>query len=100
MIVYNVTAKVDKDAAGAWVKWMSEEHIPQLLDTGLFTETKLCKLLEQDETEGITFVAQYYCKNMEQYNRYIDEYAVIMRGRALQAFGNKFTAFRTLMEII
>ncbi len=100
MIIYNVTVKVDPDAAAEWVEWMKNEHIPDLLNTGLFLDTRLCHLLEQEEHEGVTYVAQYFCDSMEQYDTYINEYAVIMREKALKAFAGKFAAFRTVMEII
>ena len=100
MVIYNVTIKVDKDAAAAWVQWMKTEHIDDLLRTGLFTDCRLCKLLEQDESEGITFIAQYFCASIDQYNIYIAQYAEKMREKGQSRFGGKFVAFRTIMEII
>ena len=58
MIIYNVTVKVDNSIAGAWLDWMKKEHIPDLMRTGLFLDYRLSKLLEQDETEGITYTVQ------------------------------------------
>lgn len=98
MIIYNVTIKVDQEIATEWVTWMKEEHIPELMNTGLFTDSRLCRLLEQDETEGITYIAQYFCDGMEQYNTYISEYARKMRDKGFTRFGNRFIAFRTIME--
>ena len=100
MIIYNVTSKVEKESAEAWVKWMKDEHIGELLATGLFTDCKLCRLLEQDEADGLTYTAQYFCDTLEQYNTYIDTYATEFRGKANSKFGGKYVAFRTLMEII
>lgn len=100
MIIYNVTVKVEADVADAWVSWMKTEHIPDLLSTGLFADARLCRLLEQDETEGVTYAAQYFCESLTQYNAYIDHHAEKMRDKAFQRFGGKFVAFRTIMEII
>ena len=100
MILYNVTIKVETDTADAYINWMKDEHIPDLMNTGLFADCRLCRLLEQDEAEGVTFAAQYYCNDIEQYNSYIDKYAAIMREKAFKKFGNKFVAFRTVMEVI
>ena len=100
MIIYNVTIKVDRDSASAWLTWMHEVHIPDLMNTGLFVESKLCRLLEQDETEGLTYVAQYYCNSLKEYEQYINEHAMEMRARGNAAFGGKFAAFRTVMEIV
>jgi hypothetical protein len=100
MIIYNVTVIVEHAIAEAWVKWMKEEHIPDLMELGLFTDARLCQLLEQDEDEGKTYTAQYFCEGMEQYNKYITEYAPIMREKGFSRFGNKFVAFRTVMKVV
>ncbi len=100
MIIYNVTIKVENDAADAWVNWMKTEHMADLMNTGLFADSRLCRLLEQDEAEGITYVAQYFCEGIEQYNTYIDKYAQVMRDKGFKHFGGKFVAFRSIMEII
>lgn len=100
MIIYNVTVKVDPGTSEEWVKWMREEHIPELMDTGLFVDSKLFRLLDIDESDGITYAAQYFCKNMGDYNRYISLHSAAMREKGLQKFGNKFIAFRTVMELI
>ncbi len=98
MIIYNVTVKVEKEISENWVNWMQNEHIPDLLNTGLFNDYTLSMLLEQDESDGITYIVQYHCENMEKYNHYIEDYAPIMREKAFIKFGNKFIAFRTLMK--
>lgn len=98
MIIYNVTIKVEHAIADEWVQWMRQEHMPELMDTGLFTANKLCRLLEQDDEDGITFIAQYFCNGLTEYNRYISEYAQGFRDKGLKKFGERFIAFRTVME--
>jgi hypothetical protein len=100
MIIYNVTLKVEKQVSGEWITWMKTEHMPDLMATGLFTDCRLSRLLEQDETDGFTFTAQYICNSLAEYNTYIDEYATEMRDKALKLFAGKFVAFRTIMEVI
>jgi Domain of unknown function (DUF4286) len=100
MIIYNVTIKVENEVADAWVNWMKTEHMQDLMNTGLFADCRLCRLLEQDEADGVTYAAQYYCDSLEQYNNYIDNYAEKMREKAFKLFGGKFVAFRSVMEII
>lgn len=100
MIIYNVTVKVSNPITGEWVKWMKEEHMPALMNTGLFIDSKLCKLLDHDDEEGVTYIAQYFCDSLEQYNAYISDYADGMREKSFAKFGNRFIAFRTVMEIV
>ena len=100
MIIYNVTVKVENDAADAWVDWMKNTHMDDVMSTGLFVDCRLCRLLEQDEMEGVTYAAQYFCEGIEQYNTYIDQHAQNMREKGFKLFGGKFVAFRSVMEII
>jgi hypothetical protein len=77
---------------------MKQEHMPMLMQTGCFVEYKFFRLLEQDDTDGPTFCAQYYCNTRADYDRYIDDFAAKMRAETLGLWGNKLVAFRSLME--
>ena len=100
MIIYNVTIKVESDIAEEWVQWMKQEHMPDLHNTGLVTGFRLCRLLEQDEAEGVTYSAQYTCDNLDDYNTYISKHAQTMRDKGFSRFGGKFIAFRSVMEVV
>jgi Domain of unknown function (DUF4286) len=100
MLIYNVTSQVNHSISVDWLNWMKTEHIPEVLSTGMFTHYQLVKLLETDETDGITYAIQYFCNTKEQYEQYIIQYAPLLRQKALQRWGNQFIAFRTLMEVI
>jgi hypothetical protein len=99
MIIYNVTINVDDDVHLNWLEWMQKEHIPEMLSTGLFTGYRMCRLLDVID-EGTTYSVQYSCKNLQDYTMYKEEYAPKMQGEGLKRFGEKFTAFRTLMEVV
>ncbi|HUR66333.1 MAG TPA: DUF4286 family protein [Chitinophagaceae bacterium] len=100
MIVYNVTIKVDHSIADAWFSWLRDEHIPDIIATGCFTKAIILQLLETDESDGITYAVQYYADSKALYNRYIRENAEEMRKRATEKWGNKFIAFRSVMQLV
>lgn len=100
MICYNVTVKIDPQIETDWVKWQKEEHIPEVMATGLFNEFKFFKLLEQDETEGVTYVVQYFSPSIEDYTRYIKEFAAELREKAFAKWQHQFIAFRTVMKLV
>ena len=99
MILYNVTIKVEHSIAADWRIWMLKEHIPMLLATDCFIDAKLYRLLEQDDTDGPTFSAQYIATSKAQYDKYIDTYAQQMRAETLNKWGNKLVAFRSVMQM-
>lgn len=100
MIAYNITMKIDPKIEKEWIQWQREEHIPEIMATGLFTENKFFRLLEQDETEGITYVIQYFVPSMEAYNRYIELYAPLLRKKASDKWHDQFVGFRTVMQVV
>ena len=98
-IIYNVTAKIEKNIADDWLEWLIQEHAPQIIATNCFKKFTILKLLEDDD-EGVTYAIQYFADNMQSYERYITEFADHFKRASLQKWGQKFIAFRTLMQVI
>ncbi|HLG34236.1 MAG TPA: DUF4286 family protein [Bacteroidia bacterium] len=99
MIIYNVTVNVDDSIHDEWLKWMKEVHIPDVMKTGMFKEYRLCKVLS-DEDSGRTYSFQYVCDNMDMFEKYRNEFSPALRKQVTEKFGDKFVAFRTLLEVI
>lgn len=100
MIIYNVTVKTEKEIAKDYLKWLKEEHLGDMMSTGLFSDYRLCRLMDDEESDGVTFVIQFHCDSIENYQSYTEEHAPAMRKKSLDKFSGKFVAFRTVMELI
>ena len=100
MIIYNVTIKVASPIQEAWLQWLKEEHIPDIIGTGCFTRAVITRLLEIDDSEGPTYAVQYHAESKALYNRYTDKHANEMRQKSFDKWGNQFIAFRSVMHIV
>lgn len=100
MIIYNVTIKIHESIHTAWLHWLREEHIPDVLATGCFTTANILRLLEIDDTEGPTYAIQYNAESKALYNQYVEKYADIMRLRSFDKWSDKFIAFRSVMQVV
>ena len=100
MIIYNVTTKVDWAIHDAWVLWMKNTHMPEVVATGCFSGWQLLRLLDTDEREGPTYAAQYFAESKSDYNRYIELYSTALRQKVADCWGEQLVAFRSLMEIV
>ena len=100
MFIYNVTIKVNWSIHEAWVKWMREKHIPDVMNKGCFTEYRFLKLLETDDTEGPTYAIQYTAGTRANYDTYIELHAPALRKDLLDNWGDNFIGFRSLMEVV
>lgn len=100
MIIYNVTVKVDAGIADAWLQWLLDEHIPDIMATACFSDYKVVRLLEVDDTEGPTYAVQYHAESKALYNDYITKHAADMRQKSYEKWGERFIAFRSVMQIV
>lgn len=100
MIIYNVTVKVHSSINEAWLQWLKEVHAPDVMATDCFTDYKIVRLLEIDDSEGPTYAVQYNAESKSLYNRYVEKYAPEMRKRSFEKWGDKFIAFRSVMQIV
>ena len=103
MILYNVTIKILPAKAQAWLEWMQNTHIPQVMATGCFTQYRIAKMLFlEDEAEGLTFNIQYTCPDLQTYQTYQEQHAPKLQADHNQYYtpGQDFVAFRSLMQTI
>lgn len=98
MIVYNVTVKIDLNVHDLWLKWMQEEHIPQVLETGCFIQHKMYRILEEDTRDGISYAIQYFAEDLTKYFDYKEHHAARLQKEGADRFPGKFQAFRTLLR--
>jgi hypothetical protein len=100
MILYSVTVNIENEVHDEWLHWMREEHVPDVLRTGLFVDNKILRLLTEVENSGTTYSFQYYLRSMEDYIIYQNEHAERLQAEHSARFKDKFVAFRTLLEVV
>jgi Domain of unknown function (DUF4286) len=100
MFIYNVTIKVHSSIEEEWLQWLKQEHVPDVLATKCFTEATIVRLLEVDDSEGPTYATQYRAESKALYNQYVEKFAGSMRQKSFDKWGDKFIAFRSLMQVI
>lgn len=100
MIIYNVTVNIEHSAHDEWLKWMKELHIPDVMSKGVFTESRMLRLIGDEDSGGSTYAIQYSCISMDEFNRYEKDFADALRKEHTEKFKDKFVAFRTLLELV
>lgn len=100
MILYNLTIKIEPGIKEEWLNWMTTTFIPLTMESELFTDHKLCRLLDLEEMDGITFALQLFCPHKKQLDAFRSEHEQPLQHRLLQEFPNKLVFFPTAMEIL
>ena len=99
MFIYNVTVNIEDDVHSTWVTWMKEIHMPDVMKTGCFVDCQLVKVLYVQD-EGHTYTAQYKFLEMADIELYQKQFAPTLQALHSSKFKDKYTAFRTLLEVI
>jgi hypothetical protein len=100
MLIYNITIKVDWSIHEAWLKWMLDIHIPEVLSSGCFIKHQFVHLMEIDDTDGPTYALQLYVENKENYKKYLALYQQALNLAALELWSDHVLTFSTLMQVV
>jgi hypothetical protein len=100
MLIYNVTAHVEPSVEKIWLEWMEQHHIPEMHATQKFTNTKIFKIITDQDTGGISYAVQYYCENKAKLEAYFSKNADQLRQSVHAKFGNQILFFRTELQLI
>jgi hypothetical protein len=100
MFIYNVTTKVEPSVHEEWVEWMKQIHIPEVMNSGCFTQFQFVRLLELDDSDGPTYAVQYHSDSKEAYHQYLEIFATKLRNEVYAEWGNKVISFRSFMQVV
>ncbi len=98
--IYNITTKVTKDIQADWLQWLKEIHSTNIIATGCFTSVTIAQLKDIDDSEGPTYVAQYFTDEKSKIETFIALYLEAFNEEAFARWGNKFISFRTTMQVV
>jgi hypothetical protein len=99
MILYNVTVSIDPEIEQVWTDYMRKIHIPAVMNTGCFLESRFCRVHGEEEG-GVTYATTYLLNSQETYDRYLKDFAENLRDEFNQKWGGKFAAFRTVLTVV
>jgi len=99
MILYNVTVSIDPSVSEEWLSWMRTIHIPEVMATGCFVESRLSRV-QGEEEGGVTFAITYLSPNQALLDEYQLKHAPLLQKSHSEKYIGKFAAFRTFLHVI
>jgi hypothetical protein len=99
MILYNVTVSIDPAISDEWLEWMRSKHIPDVMATGCFVESRLSRVHGEEEG-GVTYSVMYLSPSQEQIDEYREIHAPALQKDHSERYSGRFAAFRTLLSVI
>lgn len=99
MIIYSVRLLAYANIEVELIDWLQNEHIPEMLETDLFSSGQLHRVIDHS-SENRTLVVHYICESIKDYEKYIANHSAVMRQKGIDKFGGKISAIRELLEVI
>jgi len=98
-VLASTSTSLDPEIAGQWLAYMEDTHMPEVMATGFFLKSQLCRMLDEEEG-GTTYAAQYYAVSREQLETYQTLAAPALRADMDKHFGGRYASFRTVLEVL
>lgn len=98
-VLYNVTVSLDPNAEQEWLSFMRSVHIPEVMATNCFLESRLSRMNNEEEG-GVTYAITYVCHSREHLDRYAKEFAPALQIDHAEKFNGRFAAFRSTLDVI
>lgn len=99
MILYNVTVSIDPAISEDWLQWMRSNHIPDVMATGCFVESRISRVHGEEEG-GETYAITYLASSQEKMDEYRDKHAPLLQKDHTDRYAGRFAAFRTILSVI
>jgi hypothetical protein len=99
MILYNVTVSIDPAIADEWLEWMRSRHIPDVMATGCFLESRISRVHGEEEG-GLTYAITYLSPSQEKIDEYRVTHAPELQKEHSERYAGRFAAFRTILSVI
>ncbi|MEQ1586857.1 MAG: DUF4286 family protein [Cyclobacteriaceae bacterium] len=100
MLLYNVTFGIDKQIEVEWIAWMKANYIPAIMETGLFSDYKMYKVLTHEDETSVSYSVQCFSGSIEQVLKYLNEFAPSLVEAHRIRFKDQHVAFNTLLDEI
>ena len=99
MILYNITVSIDPAVSEDWLDWMRKQHIPDVMATGCFIESRISRV-HGEEDGGMTFAITYLSPSQEKLDEYREVHAPRLQKDHSVRYEGRFAAFRTFLSVI
>ena len=100
MILYNITFNIEPEIKEEWHSWMKNEYLSFAMNTGLFLDVKIFRLLNETENEGLTYSVQFFSESLDHVNTYLENFAPEIVDKHNQAWKYKHVSFMTILESV
>ncbi|NDV46625.1 DUF4286 family protein [Paludibacter sp. 221] len=100
MLIFNTTYLVSDKSYGIWYKWLNEQHLPSMLESGFFSKPQVAKVLTNEPQEGTSYSVQFQIADMKSLELWNETYGESFLSSFSKQFGEDVLLFSTILELM
>lgn len=100
MILLNTTFLVHKSIEREFIDWVHNTYIPTAVETGIFSDPLLSKVMIETDPEGTSYAVQMRAESHNMASQWHDNEAATLKNSLVKSWGEKVLHFTTFMEVI
>jgi len=101
MIIYNVTLSINPEIETEVIDWLKTIHIPEVMQTKLFVDYAIFKIIEDPMSRRHnSYAVQYKLEDWGSFMEYSEKHASGLKAKTQEKYGENVLAFRTFLEEI
>lgn len=100
MLIFNTTYQVTTNHTDNWIQWIKTEHIPFMLQSEVFIEPQITKIVGSEDETGTSFSVQFKINDMDALVLWHNQYATIFQDKVSSKFGTEVVFFSTVLELL
>lgn len=83
-----------------WIAWASSDYIEMHMDSGVFKNCKVLRILGDDTEHGSSYAIQFVAPNIVEFQKFAGSTAIEILAKQKEFCGDKALGFSTIMEIV
>ena len=99
-LLFNMTINIDHAVHDQWMVWMTQIHIPEIMNTNCFESWKMSRVLGADDSKGINYAIQFVSPGIKAFEEFRDGHMKKLQDIHNQKFKDQYVLFMTLLEIL
>ena len=100
MFIFNTTYLVSDRVHDTWLKWVKEEHIPFMMNSTLFTQPQVARVITSAKEDGTSFSVQFHVRDMQTLKIWNKEFSLLFQNKCSDKFGSEVVFFTTVLELV
>lgn len=100
MILINTTFVIDRKIEDGFLKWHKESFVQPAFDSGIFTNSRLVRVLSNEDPRSISFASELSCESLSEGSNWYNSMGALILAEMGDIWGDGVLCFTTYLRTV